>query len=166
MSDAGIQQLLFLLDEAFEGNREHALLNNLRSVGDDEWLWLPPGGTRTVYDIVQHVGECKYVYDDHAFGGGTIRWDRPDSVPTIDRETERNDVVDWLRDGQRRLREHIAALGDDAELERPRRANWGEEYETRWLIGVMIAHDLYHGGEINHIRALHQGNDAWAWAQS
>ena len=24
---------------------------------------------------------------------------------------------------------------------------------------VMIEHDLYHAGEINHIRALHQQND-------
>ena len=27
-------------------------------------------------------------------------------------------------------------------------------------IEVMIEHDLYHAGEINHIRDLHQGNDA------
>jgi len=35
--------------------------------------------------------------------------------------------------------------------------------ETRWLIGVMIEHDLYHAGEINHLRALRHGNDRWAW---
>ena len=33
--------------------------------------------------------------------------------------------------------------------------------ETRWLISAMIEHDLYHSGEINHVRALLQGNDAW-----
>jgi len=31
----------------------------------------------------------------------------------------------------------------------------------RAIIGVMIAHDLYHAGEINHLRALRQGNDQW-----
>jgi hypothetical protein len=32
-------------------------------------------------------------------------------------------------------------------------------YPIRWFIGVMIQHYAYHAGEINHIRALHQGDD-------
>ena len=32
--------------------------------------------------------------------------------------------------------------------------------ETRWIISVMITHDLYHAGEINHIRCLSQRDDA------
>jgi len=35
--------------------------------------------------------------------------------------------------------------------------------ETRWLIAVTIEHDLYHAGEINHLRALKHGDDRWAW---
>jgi len=27
------------------------------------------------------------------------------------------------------------------------------------MISVLIKHDLYHAGEINHLRALKQGND-------
>ena len=34
--------------------------------------------------------------------------------------------------------------------------------EPRWLVRVMIEHDLYHGGEINHIRSVLQGADRWA----
>jgi hypothetical protein len=60
------------------------------------------------------------------------------------------------------LRAGIAALTDDAELARPRRTNWGELRETRWVIAVtMIQHDLYHAGEINHLRSLHQQADQW-----
>jgi hypothetical protein len=33
--------------------------------------------------------------------------------------------------------------------------------ETRRVIELMIQHPLYHIGEINHIRALLQGNDDW-----
>ena len=40
--------------------------------------------------------------------------------------------------------------------------NWGEMKETRWIITVMIQHDLYHAGEINHIRSLRQQSDRWA----
>ncbi len=50
----------------------------------------------------------------------------------------------------------------DADLGVPRKTNWGELAETRWIVSVLIEHDLYHSGEINHIRALRQGNDRWA----
>jgi hypothetical protein len=33
--------------------------------------------------------------------------------------------------------------------------------ETRWIISVMIQHDLYHAGEINHVRSLLSGDDRW-----
>ena len=39
----------------------------------------------------------------------------------------------------------------------------GRDVKASWLINAMIQHDLYHGGEINHIRVLRQGNDRWAW---
>jgi hypothetical protein len=31
--------------------------------------------------------------------------------------------------------------------------------ETRKIVAGMTLHDIYHAGEINHIRALAQGND-------
>ena len=82
------------------------------------------------------------------------------SVSALDNEPSIADVVAWLCEGHRRLREHVAALNDE-ELLRPRRTNKDEMKETRWIIAVMIEHDLYHAGEINHIRALRQGNDGW-----
>jgi hypothetical protein len=72
-------------------------------------------------------------------------------------------MVAWLQAGQRALKDSVAALEDDDELLKQRFAAWGEQYETRWLVNVMIQHDLYHGGEINHIRALRESNDRWAW---
>lgn len=159
MGDAGVQQLLYLMDQAFDGNRDHSLLSNLGSVGEDDWLWLPPGGGRSIFDLVQHVGECKFVYANHAFGDASMRWDRPDTVPSVERDAPRPEVIEWLQSGQDRLKEGVAALPDDSELLRKRPANWGLSYETRWLINVMIQHDLYHSGEVNHIRALKQNND-------
>jgi hypothetical protein len=38
---------------------------------------------------------------------------------------------------------------------------WGDQHETRWLITQVIQHDLYHAGELNHIRALRHKNDDW-----
>jgi hypothetical protein len=70
-------------------------------------------------------------------------------------------AVEWPRASHAPLRATIAALVDD-ELLKPRRANWGEIVETRWLISMMIAHDYYRRGEINHLRALRNPNDCWA----
>ena len=163
---SSIEQYLYLMDEAFDVPGNHPLLANLRSLAGDDWLWAPPGGERTIFQIVQHVGECKYVYDNHAFGDGSMRWDRPGTIPSVEPGTDPAGIVEWLREGHRRLRDNVAALEDDGELVQPRRANWGQSYETRWLVNAMIQHDLYHGGEINHIRALRQGNDRWAYDAS
>jgi hypothetical protein len=164
MSRAAIDQLLYLMDEAFDAEgHEHSLLANVRSLKDDDWHWLPPGGSRPVFEIVYHVGSCKYVYENHAFGDGSMRWDRPVSLPGIRRDASPGEVIAWLREGQRILRSSVSALESDEELLKMRRSNWGQEYETRWLISVMIEHDLYHAGEINHIRSLHQGDDRWEW---
>ena len=164
MSRVGIEQLLYAMDMAFDAHGyEDSLLRNLRSMPEDAWLWVPPGGSRNVRMIAGHVAACKYMYRDHAFGDASMRWDSPVSLPGIRRDASRDEVLAWLREGQRMLRGSAATLDSDEELLRMRRSNWGQEYETRWLISVMIEHDLYHAGEINHIRALGQGNDRWEW---
>ena len=81
MTRAGIEQLLYLMDQSFEGNDDHSLLSNLRSVRDDDWTWLPAGGGRSIFEHVQHIGECKYVYENHAFGDGSMHWTKPATVP-------------------------------------------------------------------------------------
>jgi hypothetical protein len=58
----------------------------------------------------------------------------------------------------------IRLLNDDAELDFERLANWGEYLPTRFIIRIMLEHDVYHAGEINHLRAVLQGNDQWEYA--
>jgi hypothetical protein len=156
MAATAIPEYLYLLDEAFQD-----LLNNLCSVTPDDWSWVPAGGHRTICDIVRHVGGCKFMYHNHAFGDAELTWDDP-LVDGVGALATVSGAIEWLKQGQERLRQTIASL-DDAELPRPRRTNWGEWKETRWIIAVMIQHDQYHAGEINHIRALHQQNDRWAY---
>ena len=154
-----VQQLLFVLDQAFEADEWHSVVSNLSSVTAEDWTWYPPGSRRSIRDIVAHVGACKRMYENHAFGDATLRWEDLDAEGPQILETVPS-AVQWLRDGQARLRGSLAGL-DDAELSRPRRTNWGEMKEIRWIVEVMIAHDFYHAGEINHLRALRQGNDRW-----
>jgi hypothetical protein len=152
-----VSELLGLLDEAFQGTRWHSLLRNLETVAPDDWTWVAPGGRRSIRDVVAHVGGCKYMYDNQAFGDGRFTWDDPpiaggDALATIP------SAIEWLREGHERLHRSIAALDDD-ELPRLRGHHSGTPRETRWIIKTMIEHDLYHAGEINVIRALHQQND-------
>lgn len=165
MARDAIEQVLYSLDAAFEGGH-HSLLANLATVPAADWTRAPEGGSRTILAITRHVGESKYAYENHAWGDRSMRWDRPETVPTIADDASPYEAVEWLREAHRRLRARLEAMADDAELTRPRMANWGREYETRWLLQVMVEHDLYHAGEINHIRALLAGRDRWAWEQA
>jgi hypothetical protein len=93
-----------------------------------------------------------------AFGDGSVDWDNPGSIPTVDIPNNQQ-VVEWLSESHRQLRDRVAGLEDDAQLLEQRPSYWGEDREIRWQVNTMIQHDLYHAGEINHIRALHQEND-------
>ena len=137
MTRAAVDQLLYLMDEAFDApGHGHSLLANIRSVRAEDWHWVPPGGNRPIFEIAYHVGVCKYVYDNHAFGDGSMRWDRPLSLPRIRPEASIDEVVAWLREGQRMLRASVDSLQSDEELLKLRSSNWGQMYETRWLISV------------------------------
>ena len=122
---------------------------------------MPPGGQRSIRDIAQHVGGCKLMYHNHAFGDAKLTWD-DHLVDGVDTLSTVDSAIAWLREGQERLRQSIALL-DDAELSRERMTNWGEMKETRWIIRTMIEHDLYHAGEINHLRSLRQQSDRWEY---
>src|SRR5215469_5441983 len=159
MNTSAVSHWVYLLDEAFEGTAWHSLLGNLQSVTSEDWLWVPPGGQRSIRDMVGHVGGSKFMYHNHAFGDALLTWD-DQLVDGREVLSSKASSLTWLREGRRLLRQSLLAL-DDAELLRPRRTNWGEMKETRWIIAVMIEHDLYHAGEINHLHSLHLEHDRW-----
>ncbi len=153
MTRTSIEQLLYQLDEAFRDNPWGSLLNNLKNVKEDDWEWLPPDGKRSILHIVRHVGYAKLTYENHAFGDRSLPWNDPSLVP---QDSQPEIMNDWLRGTHQRLRDRVAALEDDQELKLNRMAPWGTEANTRWIVNNMIQHDIYHAGEINHIRALRQ----------
>ena len=166
-----IETTLYMLDEAFRGagieqsNESQALLPNLATVPPDRWHALPVGAVRSIHDIVGHVGACKIMYDDYAFGAGTLQFGTPEVEPWADGEAPPDEVIILLEESHDRLVGHVAALADDSELDAVRLTNWGEQRPTRWIIATMITHDSYHAGEINHIRSLLDGDDRWRFQQ-
>jgi DinB family protein len=168
---AGIEAYLHLLDEAFRGagieetDESQAFLANLMSVPDDAWRALPPGAARSIASIVLHVGACKVMYDDYAFGAASLDWGTPAVEPWTEGTAPRDQVLPWIEAAHDRLVGHIGMLADDAELDRPRMTNWGELRPTRWIVAAMVTHDAYHAGEINHLRSIVGTDDRWRHVQ-
>jgi hypothetical protein len=166
----GVEALLYVLDEAFAGagieesGESQALLTNLATVDEREWRTLPAGAVRTAEAMVLHVGSCKVMYDNYAFGDQTLQWDSDAVQPWPEGEAPMSEALDWLWDTHRRFVEHVAAL-DDGDLDTLRMTNWGEMRPTRWIVAAIVGHDFYHAGEINHLRSLVSGEDRWLWIQ-
>lgn len=158
-----VEQFLFLLDEAFEDSEWHSLIGNLRSANEEDWHWIPQDGYRSIRDIVLHLAECKVMYHNYAFGDACLSWE---DMKAHSREISSGscEATTRLRESQQQLRHAISAL-DDAGLEAERLTNWGQMRPTRWIVATMIEHDLYHGGEINHIRSLRHHTDSWEFDQ-
>jgi uncharacterized damage-inducible protein DinB len=172
MGRTGIEALLYLLDEAFRGggieesNESQALITNLATVPDEAWRALPSGGVRSIEAIAIHVGACKVMYDDYAFGPGELQFATPVVEPWgSDGPAPKDDVVAWLERSHGQLVDHVRALESDDELDRPRMTNWGELRPTRWIVATMVTHDAYHAGEINHIRSILGPDDRWRYVQ-
>ena|SRR5687768_3474149 len=164
LSHTAIDTLARLVEEAFEGDPSHSLLANIRDLREEDWTATPRESGRSIADILEHVGWSKWMYEDYAFGPASMRGDQPPLIPEGGaRSRPHEELLDWLTEGHRRLLTSVRALADDSELDRERLTNWGEHLPTRDIIRIMIAHDFYHAGEINHLRALLQGTDRWPY---
>ena len=114
-----VDELVYLLDEAFRGkgieetHESQSLLANLATVDDASWRATPPGGSRTIESIVLHVGGCKIMYDEYAFGAARLRWDDPGLPPWPEGEAPRDEAIAWLTEAHETLVDHVHALHDD-----------------------------------------------------
>ena len=158
MSRPHIDELVRILNRSFNDS-EHSLLKNLANVTDKEWDVLPHGGRRSIRRMTLHVGWAKYIYANHSCRDSSMAYVDPAANPPKDRLATPATATDWLREAHAYLIETIDELPDDAELEQPRKAHWGEMVPTLLLIDTMHEHDVYHAGEINKTRATLQGDD-------
>lgn len=159
-----IDSLCGLIEDAFESDLSQSLMGNLANLRGEDWTAVPHGGSRSIADILEHVGWCKWMYEDYAFGGASLQGDQPPLIPAGGaRSRPHTELITWLREGHQKWLASVRSLPDDAELGRERLTNWGEMLTTKTIIRIMIGHDYYHAGEINHIRALFQGDDLWEY---
>lgn len=166
MARSAIAHFVWLLDRAFSeppsaDGDSTSLLANLAAAPDAALAWMPPGGTRSIAAIAVHAGASKRFYQDSAFGAGKLTWEAAMGPPSLGQD--RAALVAWLEAGHKSFRQSVAALADDSLLLATRKAPRGEQWETRRIIARLIEHDLYHAGEINHLRALFEENDGYAF---
>ena len=163
-SRIAIETLAWLIQDAFDGDPDQSLIANIRDLREEDWTARPAGGERSIAEVLEHVGWAKWMYEDYAFGSASMRGDRPPLIPAEDAPSRpRDELIEWLTAGHQKWLSSVRSLSDDAELDRDRLTNWGEWLPTRVLIRIMIGHDFYHAGEINHIRALLPGTDRWPY---
>ena len=167
MSHVRVEEIVRFMDTAFDGSRWHSILANLKDVAPEDYGWAPPGSGddigRSIQGMVRHLAAAKHVYHNQAFGDGTLRW--PDIQPRLTNpDATMQDDLDWLHAGHRLLRASVAALEDD-DLDTERPTHMGPLLPTRSIVSIMIEHDMYHAGEINHLRAIRPDTDYWAGAR-
>jgi len=154
-SRAVAQDILWRMDQAWSEDRWHALWSHLEGLTWEEAAWRPMEGRRTILNILAHLGLCKIMYWEYAFGPARMTW-----LETGDLLPKEEDVGMWrvwLQAAHEQFRSAVKELTDE-ELPKPRLANWGEELPARTIINIMIEHDLYHAGEINYIRGLYRAH--------
>jgi uncharacterized damage-inducible protein DinB len=160
-SKIALDTLCWFIEDAFDGDLSHSVMSNLKNIQNEDWIALPSGAGRSIADILEHVGWCKWMYEDYAFG---LKGDQPPLIPSGGlRSRPHEELLDWLKEGHNQWLASVRALRDDHELERERLTNWGEHLPTHNIIRIMIGHDYYHAGEINHLRSLLQGTDRWEY---
>jgi len=123
-SRIAIDTLVWLIEDAFEGDPAHSLIAHLHDLHDEDWSALPPGSGRSIADIVEHVAWSKWMYEDYAFGSATMRGDQPPLIPAHGaRSRPHDELLKWLIEGHQHWIASVRGPGDDTELDRDRLAN-------------------------------------------
>ena len=154
-----VQQLLAMLDQAYDRRSWHGtnLRGSIRGVTAGQAAWRPGPGRHNIWEIVVHAAYWKYAVrrrlTDEARGSFSLKgsnwFPRPLEGAA---QSWRRDVA-LLDDAHRGLRRAIEGL-TDADLSRTRT---GSTVTHRFILSGIIAHDLYHAGQIQLLKRISAG---------
>src|SRR5512147_942482 len=131
-SRSALDTLVWLIGEAFEGDPAQSLLANLHDLRVEDWTATLSVSSRSIAEILEHVGWAKWMYEDYAFGSAALRGDQPPLIPSGGaRSRPPDELLAWLKEGHQHWLNAVRALTDDSELNRERLTNWGERLPTR-----------------------------------
>ena len=150
--------LLRLLDQAYDHRSWHGpnLRGSLRGITARQAIWQPGRGRHSIWELALHAAYWKYTVVRRLLkqkrGSFPMRgsnWFGRRAMP--DEKAWRADLR-LLEETHRSLRKAVAAL-DDRALNR--RGSGRSVTDLDLLIGI-AAHDLYHAGQIQLVKRLHQ----------
>jgi uncharacterized damage-inducible protein DinB len=153
MSDIAL--LLIQLDQAYDHRSWHGtnLRGSIRGLTPEAAAWRPAPGRHNIHELVVHAAYWKYAVWRRLTGEprGAFPFEGSNWFPR-----EGADAAQWradvrlLADTHRRLRDAVAAL-DPRALTPP--MTRGRETPLSLISGI-IAHDLYHAGQIQLVKRL------------
>jgi hypothetical protein len=156
MPDPRIVLLLDAADEAFSGKSWHGphLLATVRRVRAKEAEWRPAPGRHNIWELTVHAAYWKYAAWRQLTGAprGSFALDGSNwfACPSPLGERAWKQAVALLVNEHRRLRAAIAALPASSLGKRPR----GSTFTTARIVRGVVAHDLYHAGQIQLLKKL------------
>ena len=148
--------LLDLLDEAYERKAWHGpnLRGSLRGVSARDAAWRPARGRHSVWELAVHAAYWKYAVRRRLTGGK--RGEFPEKGSNWFRRSE--------APVERRWRADLAVLEREHRALREVVAGWpardlarrvpGSRYTAGQMIAGIAAHDVYHAGQIQLVKAL------------
>jgi hypothetical protein len=155
-NDSSLQQLLFLIDTAYDHASWHGpnLRGSLRGVTPRQAAWRPAPGRHNIWELAVHAAYWKYVAWRRLTGSkrgsfplaGSNWLPRPQEASV---KAWRGDLA-LLEEIHRTLRDVVAAL-PPAALDR---ASGQRGVSNRALATGVAAHDLYHAGQIQLLKRL------------
>jgi uncharacterized damage-inducible protein DinB len=160
--DPRIRLLLQVLEQAFtaKGWQGATLSQAVRGLSPRQALWRPGPGRHNIWELVLHTAYWKHVVRQRVSGSdGEARFPRsPRNYPDL---PARRDGAAWQADVALMKREHALMLSDVRRLSSARLA--ARIGKSRWAVAEQIhgiaAHDLYHTGQIQLLRALQRARE-------
>ena len=154
--DARIRLLLRVMDGAFtsRGWQGATLHGALRGLGPRQALWRPRPGRHNIWELVLHAAYWKHRMRRGIEGGMASRF--PKSPRNFPRLPDRCDAAAWRTDVALLKQEH-ELLRNTVQRLAPSRLD-ARTGRSRWVVAELIfgvaAHDLYHAGQIQLLKAL------------
>ena len=157
--DPRIRLLLAVLDEAFtaKGWQGATLSGSLRGLTLAQASWRPGPRRHNIWELVLHTAYWKHVVRRRVAGRRGEPFPRsPRNYPRL---PERRDAAAWRTDIALLKRQHQELMRTVRTLPPGRLA--ARVGSSRWLVVEQIfgiaAHDLYHTGQIQLLKALQRG---------
>ena len=146
----------------------------LTGLTDDEFFWQPAADAWTIYEDrpghwtyhyaipdpepaplttigwqVVHIATTKLMYHEWAYGAARL------TFPDLEIPHDAKSAIGLLEDGHRLL-QHDLAAEMEADLDHPRKTNWGDMWPASRIFTAMTDHDALHAGMIGCLRDLYE----------